>query len=207
MALIECGECRRQVSNKAPACPGCGAPIAASVPATAAPATSRPALPEPKKRMRTTTSLLIALLCGAAYFAYRVNSGPAGSSRVAGMPEAFRQPRKLVSERVGLKEGQAMMYAFTLASAARVEVTVSARPKNVDVMLMTAADLESYKRAMGKLFGGHYSYRKTLSRQGVQAMTESETLPAGDWAIVVQRPQEDVLFTHDTSVSIQVTAF
>ena len=91
--------------------------------------------------------------------------------------------------------------------AARVEVAVSARPKNVDVMLMTAADLESYKRAMGKLFGGQYSYRKTLSRQGVQQMTESETLPAGDWAIVVQRPQEDVFFTHDTSASIQVTAF
>lgn len=29
MALIECPECGREVSDKAPACPGCGAPIAA----------------------------------------------------------------------------------------------------------------------------------------------------------------------------------
>jgi hypothetical protein len=28
MALIECSECRRQVSDKAASCPGCGAPIA-----------------------------------------------------------------------------------------------------------------------------------------------------------------------------------
>jgi hypothetical protein len=153
------------------------------------------------------TSLLLALLCGAAFLVYRVNSGPAWSPRLAGMPEAFRQPRKLVSERVGLKEGQARMYTFTLASAARVEVTVSASPKNVDVMLMTAADLEGYKHVMGKLFGGHYSYRKALSRQGIQEMTESETLPPGSWAIVVQRPEEDVFFTHDTSATIQVTAF
>ncbi|TVQ74116.1 MAG: zinc ribbon domain-containing protein [Chromatiaceae bacterium] len=29
MALIECPECGREVSDKAPTCPGCGAPIAA----------------------------------------------------------------------------------------------------------------------------------------------------------------------------------
>jgi hypothetical protein len=29
MALIPCPECRREVSDKAPACPGCGYPIAA----------------------------------------------------------------------------------------------------------------------------------------------------------------------------------
>jgi hypothetical protein len=28
MALIECSECRKQVSDKAASCPGCGAPIA-----------------------------------------------------------------------------------------------------------------------------------------------------------------------------------
>ena len=30
MALIKCSECGRDVSDKAPACPGCGAPIATS---------------------------------------------------------------------------------------------------------------------------------------------------------------------------------
>ncbi|HWD38806.1 MAG TPA: hypothetical protein VG944_08155 [Fimbriimonas sp.] len=151
--------------------------------------------------------MLLALLAGAGYVAYRANSGPAGSARVQGMPEAFRQPRKVVSERIGLKEGQAEMYTFTLASPARVEVKINAQPKNIDVMLMTAADLESYKRARGKLFGGRYSYREALSRQGIQEMTESETLPAGEWAIVVQRPGEDALFKHGTSATVEVTAY
>jgi uncharacterized membrane protein YvbJ len=37
MALIECPECGKEVSDKAPGCPQCGAPIAGSIadPATA----------------------------------------------------------------------------------------------------------------------------------------------------------------------------
>jgi hypothetical protein len=100
-----------------------------------------------------------------------------------------------------------MMYTFTLGSPARVEVKINAQPKNVEVMLMTATDLESYKRARGKLFGGRYSYRQALSRHGIEAMFESETLPQDEWAIVVQRPDEDALFKHETSASGEVTAY
>jgi hypothetical protein len=38
-------------------------------------------------------------------------------------------------------------------------------------------------------------------------MTESEILPKGEWAVVVQRPDEDALFRHDTSATIEVTAY
>ena len=84
---------------------------------------------------------------------------------------------------------------------------INANPKNVDVMLMTAADLQSYRTAHGKLFGGRHTYRKALFRQGMQAMTESDTLPVDDWAIVVQRPDEDAIFKYDTSASVEVTAY
>ena len=33
MALMKCPECGREVSDQAPACPGCGYPIAAPLPA------------------------------------------------------------------------------------------------------------------------------------------------------------------------------
>lgn len=36
MALIKCPECGTEVSDRAPACPNCGAPIAAAAEATAA---------------------------------------------------------------------------------------------------------------------------------------------------------------------------
>jgi hypothetical protein len=41
MALIECGECRKQISDKAAACPNCGAPQKLSSPAAPIKATAR----------------------------------------------------------------------------------------------------------------------------------------------------------------------
>lgn len=99
------------------------------------------------------------------------------------------------------------MYSFELRSDARVSVRVRAAPKDVDVMLMTVAELEKFKKAMGKLFGGHYTYRKTLSGKSVLDMDETETLPVGQWAIVVQRPQESVLFGDATSAAVDVTVY
>ncbi len=205
MALIECGECKRQISDRAPACPGCGAPIAASVPVQHVASIHRPSVVEEAPKRSNSRAWLLALLAGAAFIFYRVSSGPAGSSP-SGIAPVFRQPEKVVAERVNLEEGEARMYSFTLRSAAKVEVKVSASPKNVDVMLMTADDLAGYKKAHGELFGGKYTYRKALSRQGVLEMTEADTLPEGEWAIVVQRPNES-LFGQDTAARIDVTVY
>lgn len=32
MALVNCSDCGREVSDRAPACPGCGAPVAVEAP-------------------------------------------------------------------------------------------------------------------------------------------------------------------------------
>lgn len=45
MALINCPECGREVSDKAPTCPGCGVPIAGHVGQSESPVMSKP--PEP----------------------------------------------------------------------------------------------------------------------------------------------------------------
>ena len=39
MALIKCPECGREISEKAPTCPGCGAPVAAGSTTPISPAT------------------------------------------------------------------------------------------------------------------------------------------------------------------------
>ncbi len=61
MALIQCPECQNQVSDKAPACPKCGAPIG-----------SQPASPveaAPKRRTSLTTwGLSILVVVGAIMF-------------------------------------------------------------------------------------------------------------------------------------------
>lgn len=126
---------------------------------------------------------------------------------VGAIGDAIRQPQVVVSERIQLSEGNAMSYGFTLPSDRRVQVTVDATPKAVDVMLMTDADWASYERASGKLFGGRYSYRQALSRESILHMDQSEILPAGTWRIAVRRPQEALLFPSDTAVTIRIVSF
>ncbi len=65
MALINCTECERQISDKASTCPGCGAPVATVAAVTHASA-------QPLSQEHTTSSrgvyILLALLFGAFGF-------------------------------------------------------------------------------------------------------------------------------------------
>ena len=56
MALISCGECGKQISDKATACPGCGAPIAGRQNVAAAPLVVA--------RKSRSTAILLALFLG-----------------------------------------------------------------------------------------------------------------------------------------------
>lgn len=100
-----------------------------------------------------------------------------------------------------------MMYSFSLNSDARVQVNVESNPKSVNVMLMTGSELVKYREVKGKLFGGKYTYRKALSRQDVLRMNETEVIPAGSWAIIVEVPQTSVLIMDSTAISVDATAY
>jgi hypothetical protein len=149
----------------------------------------------------------LVLIVGIILFIYRAIMSDHAAPLSAGLAGALREPKKVVSDRFSLKEGQAKSFSFNLNTDARIEVRVDASPKNVDVMLMTAADLRQFNQAMGKLFGGKYTYRQALSRQATMKMDQSEVLPAGAWAVVVQRPQEALIFGKETTVSVDVTAY
>lgn len=201
MALIPCSECNREISDRAPACPHCGAPTGAPLPAGGSPITTTQVVS--KKRTSKAAIVVLILLLGLGFWLYRSAAAPFSTGVVA----ALRQPRKLVSERISLKEGEAKMYSFTLPSNARIEVKAEATPQEVDVMLMTAEESQKFEKAAGNLFGGEYTYRQALSKQGVLAMNDTEFLPAGSWVIVVRRPKEAILFGDPTTASIDVTAY
>lgn len=61
MALVACGECGKEVSDKAPACPGCGAP-------TAAPAAAAPPAKVKRKTSPVTWVALVAIIAGGAWY-------------------------------------------------------------------------------------------------------------------------------------------
>ena len=121
------------------------------------------------------------------------------------LPSAIREPQVMVNESVVLKEGNAKLYSFSLPTDREVTVEVTASPKVVDVMLMTAADRQKYEEAMGSLFDRGFTYRQKLSSKGVLRFSETDTVPAGTWTIVVQRPNESALLGDDTAATVKVT--
>jgi len=205
MALINCGECGKEISDKAVTCPQCGAPVAGGTePILEASAEVAP----PKKKKGTRPAFIVlALILVGGFFWVRAGSNNRTAPPSAGIADQLRQPQVIVSEAVSLKEGESKMYTFTLNTDARVQVQVEASPKKVDVMLMTVADLETFKKAMGKLFGGKFSHRQTLSSEGVVKMDQTDVVPAGQWAVVVMRPAEALLFGKETKATVSVTVY
>jgi hypothetical protein len=79
MAMINCAECQHQVSDKAPTCPSCGAPVARMPVPPAAGAPSSPQQ-EAKKTSKGSWVLLILIIMGGIWFfqspTYREQSLP-----------------------------------------------------------------------------------------------------------------------------------
>jgi hypothetical protein len=210
MALIECPECKHQISDKAPACPKCGVPIASTL---SVPTTETTVLPEvsgPAKndfKVRPVFLVLIVVAAAVIFWLWRSATSERAAPPSAGLSGALRQPKKVVDERIELNEGQSMSYSFRLGTDARVRVQVTAEPKNVDVMLMSKEEQEKFHQVMGKLFGGQYTYRQALSSKLILRMDKTEVVPVGEWSIVVMRPQESLLLHEKTTANIVVTVY
>ncbi len=143
---------------------------------------------------------MLLVCAGLGYLGFRVvNNGES----VAG---ALTGPEELFNERIGLQEGQAKNYIFSLSDTRRVEVTVKASPKPVNVYLMTDGDLDAYSRARGK-HRSDFPYQQEISDGHVLHMQRSARLRAGSWHIVVERPREALLFGEETGVSVLVVAY
>ncbi|WP_216669826.1 hypothetical protein [Corallococcus exiguus] len=213
MALISCGECNKEISDKAAACVNCGAPVPRAAPPAqvaggltaagpAAPHSAPQAKSAPAKKGGLTLArvILYGVLLGLLFIVYKMKTG----SSLAG---ALRGPQTIVSETVVLKEGEAKGYGFVVPSDLRVEVKVTAGPQPVNVMLMTEAQWKKYVSLKGKLFGGTFEYKQALSKQSVLRMSESDVLPAGQYRVVVERPQEALLFKKDTSATVAIIGY
>ena len=79
MALINCPECSKEISNAAPACPNCGTPIASASEASAAGAQlTTTQLTSKKLKMHTAISVL-AVIVGAVWIMVQMDAVERGS--------------------------------------------------------------------------------------------------------------------------------
>ena len=222
MALISCSECGKQISDKAAACPNCGAPVTAAAPGGAAlavaPATPGPtpvapaelavahaparATVKPTKKGGLSVGRVVLwgfILCGL-WLIFKVSTGSSVRGAVSG-------PQTLVNETIELKEGTAMGYGFTIPTDRRIEVRVNASPKPVNVMLMSEDQWAKYNEVRGKLFGGQYQYMLALSKKSVLQMNESDLIPSGRYRVVVERAEEALLFKKATAATVTIIGY
>ncbi len=198
MALTKCLECSNDVSDKAVACPKCGAPLAATPsPPTQPVAAGKPAGSTLGRIFKGAFYLvLVILVAGLAISVF--------GSRQSVL--AIRPPKVLFSDRIELKEGAAEGYGFTLEAARTVQVSVSAMPKPVNVMLMSEDQWRAYAEVKDRLFGGKYYYERALSKENVMKWSARNMLAPGAYRIVVERPREALIFEHPTVADVTITA-
>ena len=127
----------------------------------------------------------------------------------AGLPGAIRPPQELADESVHIDEGWYVYYQFELYTSARMRVELYASPAHVNVMLMTPSDFGGYQQAQSTVQESDtaYTHRELLSSENVVRYDQTETLPSGEWIIVIERPLEDVSSPQSTTVSLTITVY
>lgn len=206
MALIECSECRKQISDKALRCPQCGAPrvsMASPVPKVSGLFEK----PRRRTRRRILLLLLLAIILGVCYWFWRASTSDRVAPPSAGFFAVFRQPKTVVAERAELKQGEFVSYPFGLKTDARVEVQVNAQPQHVDVIMMTKEEADRLRQTSGGLSREEYTYVQALSSKQIHRMDKTEVLSKGEWTVFVFRPSEALLSQERTSVNLTVTVY
>ncbi|MFV8816677.1 hypothetical protein [Haliea sp. E17] len=75
MALINCPECNKEVSDKAPACPGCGAPIVAAKESSGSGVAELTTVQETSKKFKLQSLISVSLFL-LGVFILMLNAGP-----------------------------------------------------------------------------------------------------------------------------------
>jgi hypothetical protein len=201
MALIDCKECGKQVSDQAKICPNCGAPPDAA---------NRTA--QPVERPSSTSGLtkflgviVLLILVGILYVFYAGARGPLQQNPIVAAIAPLK-PTKIADETVQLNETQYKYFTFSFGREGKVDLNVRSNPKDVDVMLMSQEQFAFFQQNYGKP-GVTYQFTRGLSSQKVMSFNQSATLPPGLWSIVVLRPKEAILFQDPTNVAIAATVW
>ncbi len=141
--------------------------------------------------LRVVKVVLFIAVLGGAYWVWQAATSDKKAPFSAGFTAAFRDARKIADDRLALKPGQRVAYAFALETDSRVHVSITAVADPVEMKLMSKGDADRFLKAGGDdLFGGGYSGYPAFSGKQVGILDKTEVVPRGEWALVVVRPRE-----------------
>lgn len=83
MALINCPDCNKQVSNNAPTCPGCGARIATDKESTGSGVQQLQTIQETSKQLKLQTLYSGLLIAAGAFGVFAAEPGSGGATVAA----------------------------------------------------------------------------------------------------------------------------
>ncbi len=152
-----------------------------------------PAIPRATDSWRPTWPLVrnVAAALVALFVAYKVVTLFSGlHDRLGARNASLTGRRTVLSQQFELAEGDVGDHAFTLVQAAHVEVSLTASPRPVNVMVMTPAQWDGYQAIKGRVFGGRTACTPSLAEDGTTQWVGVGDLAAGDYRLVVERPRE-----------------
>ena len=208
MAMTQCGECGKDVSDKAAACPNCGAPVSKPVAASAVAAPPPPAPVPPKKSVsggglaKAFGFVVLALV--ASVFWRHSGATSAGNSYRAPVPAAavnlVLPPQVVFDEEIAVDAHGWRSKGFALPHAQPVRLQVTGgedTAKGFDIMLLENDDVKKLQ--------AEQPFQKIVlfSADRVRSFTKTADLPAGTYNVVI-RNSYNLLKT--MSVHVKATA-
>ena len=180
MALVKCSECGKQISDDAGACPQCGKPV--TIP--------EPVAPAPEKKSLFLPLLVVVIILGVlGFFALekfkesREELGEEAKEIIETVnPNKVKEPEVLFDGKVDIKEDKFGKVLITVGKKADVEVTyqVISGPK-LEIFTFNEGNFKLWEENPK----ADVQPVKKLSESGMESGTLKDTLPAGNYYVVI----------------------
>jgi hypothetical protein len=208
MALIQCPECKTDVSDQAPVCPKCGCPIAAPAPAATAPPSVKPKAKakgffDAGANVRILVRLLVILgvLGGTGYFLLRQFYGERVANRI--VKTVTKSPIDIADETIQVQASSWAWQEFNTAYDGTLVVTMEVVNGNpVDVMLVPAEEVRRGKKLkdMTKMEKHIPAFHATKTK----SLKRESRLPKGAYALVLHDGTLGLLSASRSDVKVKI---
>lgn len=180
LALIQCKECGKEISDRADACPHCGCPTCDG------------------ENQRNTNSipfwlfLIVIIACVVAWFVYLDYET---QNEVESVSKPFSDPVPtpviLIEQETQIQEDYYSVYDIELdrRNEVIVEYVINSGP-NIDIFFVDETNYFKWKRMMEGAKESNFQYYPQLSTFGTSISTRKSILPSGTYYLILDNTDE-----------------